>query len=79
MKATKMYDVDWYLASEANAEIKLLRDALDGADHLANQIDTAIEKGILDSRSAIADARLCYGEPWIYKFKTALAGKDGGR
>lgn len=41
-----------------------LRDA----DILAMTIDVLVERGIINSRSPIADARLNYGEPHEYEF-----------
>ncbi len=43
---------------------------LKDADVLAMIIDISVQRGILNSRSLIADARLDYGEPWKYKHLT---------
>ncbi|MDO8622738.1 MAG: hypothetical protein Q7R52_00670 [archaeon] len=41
---------------------------LQNADILAMTIDIMVKKGVINARSAIADARLNYGEPNIYEF-----------
>jgi len=38
------------------------------ADRVMQLIDKAVEENRMDSRSAIADARLNYGKPWTYFF-----------
>lgn len=42
--------------------------ALRAADAMAKVIDYAVANNIIGSRSAIADARLDYGEPRIYRY-----------
>jgi len=37
------------------------------ADHMAKLIDEMVRDGKLDPRSPLADARLDYGQPWIYE------------
>lgn len=45
-------------------EIHQLKLKLQAADCLAATVDWAVHQKIIDARSAIADARLCYGEPF---------------
>ncbi len=33
-------------------------------DYMAAAIDVLVHRGVLDSRSPAADARLCWGQPW---------------
>ncbi len=47
-----------------------LETKLKEADILAMAIDIAVQRGILNSRSLIADSRLNYGDPWKYEHLT---------
>ncbi len=49
-------------------EVFRLRIALRNADAMARAVDKLVERGALDARSLVADARLDYGEPWKYEF-----------
>jgi hypothetical protein len=49
-------------------EKERFRQKLESADILALTIDVMIQRGIINPRSAIADARLNYGEPNTYEF-----------
>lgn len=48
--------------------------ALRAADAMAKVIDDWVKRGLIDARSALADARLDYGEPWKYVWT-----KNGGQ
>jgi len=41
---------------------------LEAADQVMMRIDDCVQRGILDARSRIADARLLYGDPFKYEF-----------
>ena len=46
------------------------------ADKVMLAIDDQVKRNLLGSRTAIADARLCYGEPFEYKYiEAARAAK----
>lgn len=68
-------EIQFLLLQLASLELKLK-----SADVMAMTIDLAIQKGKLDSRSLIGDARLEYGNPWEYEFasKKLLLGYRGG-
>lgn len=51
-----------------NIEINMLRSKLRAADKMAQICDTWVRSGEIDSRSALADARLNYGKPYVYEF-----------
>lgn len=46
------------------------------ADRVMKAVDTTIQNGALDSRSAIADARLEFGTPGEYKWLTLAEERD---
>jgi len=48
------------------------------ADCLASAIDVQINKGTLNSRSMIADARLNYGDPMEYEYNKLLNDQSKG-
>lgn len=68
-------DFEFLLLEFTQLELKLI-----AADILAMTTDVAVQRGILDSRSLIADARLNYGGPWKYEYATRedLLGYRGG-
>jgi len=45
-----------------------MEDRLRAADQVMMQIDDFVMRGLLNSRSGIADARLLYGDPHKYEF-----------
>ena len=49
-------------------EISQLEMRLASADVMAMMIDVFVQRGYLNSRSLVGDARLDYGEPWNYKY-----------
>lgn len=51
-----------------SADVTEMRLKLRDADAVMKLIDEWIVKGLLDPRSAIADARLDYGQPFEYEF-----------
>jgi len=55
-------DIEFLLSELSQLELKLI-----DADILALTTDIAVQKGVIGSRSLIADARLDYGEPWKYE------------
>ena len=59
----KPEDVDFLLLELTQLELKLI-----SADILAMTTDVLIKRGVLGSRSLVADARLDYGEPWKYEY-----------
>jgi hypothetical protein len=62
--------------------LKLFRMAikLRDSDLMALTIDVYTQRGLLDERSLINDARLDYGNPWEYEFaeKKLLLNYKGG-
>lgn len=64
------------LVNEIQGLLLRLRDA----DILAMTVDVLVQRGALDPRSLIGDARLIYGEPWKYEYasKKVLLGYKGG-
>jgi hypothetical protein len=54
--------------SKLRNQIHKMEIDLIAADEMAKAIDGMIELNALDSRSPVADARLNYGEPGIYKY-----------
>ena len=48
-----------------------------GADRMAKVADDMVERGRIDSRSALADARLDYGKPYTYKYHPDLKAAEG--
>ena len=68
-------DIDFLFTELAQLELKLV-----SADKIAVMIDVAVERGTIDERSLIADARLVYGKPWKYEFitKEELLSYRGG-
>ena len=49
-------------------EVSQLRIKLRAADAMARVADDWVERGIINSRSALADARLDYGDPYTYEY-----------
>ena len=48
------------------------------ADRMAEIIDQMVRDGWLDSRSPLADARLDYGQPYVYEHTPNAAGERIG-
>ncbi len=48
-----------------NARMRLV---LRAADKMARVIDDWVKRGLIDARSAAADARLNYGDPFTYEW-----------
>ncbi len=65
---------------ELRNEVQELSLRLQYADILAMTVDVLVQRGALDPRSLIGDARLIYGEPWKYKYasKEVLLKYKGG-
>ena len=53
---------------KAQLTLSSLELKLRAADKVMKAIDEAVDRGKLDARSTIADARLDYGEPFEYPF-----------
>ena len=53
---------------ELKLKISVLESKLTNADVVMHKIDRAVMRNVLSSRSAISDARLCYGQPHEYEF-----------
>ncbi|MDD5700093.1 MAG: hypothetical protein PHH00_02785 [Candidatus Nanoarchaeia archaeon] len=60
-------DVEFLLNEWYNQGIKLV-----DADAMASAVDRAVERGILGSRSEVADARNNYGIPGTYDFASPV-------
>ncbi len=56
---------------EMKAKAEALELKLRDADAMARVIDRSVKNGKFDSRSAIADARLNYGQPFVYEWSDA--------
>lgn len=55
-------------------DVTKLLIALRAADEMARICDDWVKRGIIDSRSALADARLNYGQPFEYEWSKPTAG-----
>lgn len=68
-------------AAKLEAALTIAAHQLESADDIAKAIDRDVRAGHLDSRSAISDARLTYGQPGEYvsaaRARAAIEG-DGG-
>ena len=53
---------------EKDLDVAALRLKLRAADEMARVCDQWVQSGVIDARSALADARLRYGTPFIYDF-----------
>jgi hypothetical protein len=53
---------------ELKLKVSVLETSLINADVVMHKIDRAVIRTVLSSRSAISDARLCYGDPLEYKY-----------
>lgn len=49
---------------------------LRAADEMARVCDDWVTRGLIDARSALADARLDYGEPFTYGFSKKKGTKE---
>lgn len=54
--------------SELERESMHMRIALRAADGMARVIDDWVRRGLINTRSAAADARLDFGTPYVYEW-----------
>lgn len=54
--------------SDLERENCRMKIALRAADQMARVIDDWVERGLIEARSAVADARLDYGTPFEYEW-----------
>lgn len=62
----------------SEVELKMVI-ALRAADAMARIVDDWVTRGVIDARSAIADARLNYGQPFVYEWSEPQNDKDQRR